>query len=82
MTMFTRNPTPRISPEIKRVLHISKKTKAGDWNFYQNHTEIKIYGCLHTPYKLPRYLPMRLFALEYYRQIINVDEVNYVNANK
>ena len=25
---------------------------------------------------------MRLFALEYYRKIINADEVNFVNANK
>ena len=34
------------------------------------------------PYKLPRYLPMRLFALEYYRKIINADEINFVNAKK
>ena len=34
------------------------------------------------PYKLPRYLPMRLFALEYYRQIINAYEINFVNAKK
>jgi len=34
------------------------------------------------PYKLPRYLPMRLFALEYYRQIINANEFNFINAKK
>jgi len=54
----------------------------GDWYLYKNHIEIRIYGCLLAPYKLPRYLPMRLFALEYYRQIINADEVNFVNAKK
>ena len=51
-------------------------------DLYQNHTNIRIYGCLLAPYKLPRYLPMRLFALEYYRQIINADDVNFVNAKK
>lgn len=34
------------------------------------------------PYKLPKYLPMRLFALEYYRQITSADEKNFVNAKK
>jgi len=82
MTTFIGNPRPRISPEIKKVLQISKQTKVGDWYLYQNHTKIKIYGCLLAPYKLPRYLPMRFFALEYYRKIINADEVNFVNANK
>lgn len=49
---------------------------------YQNHTEIRIYGYELAPYKLPRYLPMRLFSLEYYRQIINLDEVHFVKAKK
>ena len=34
------------------------------------------------PYKLPRYLPMTLFALEYYREIINANEINFFNAKK
>jgi len=80
--MLTGNPPPRISPEIKRVLQLSKQSKVGDWYLYQNHTETKIYGCMLAPYKLPRYLPMRLIALEYYRKIINVDEVNFVNGKK
>lgn len=82
MTILTRNLPPRISPEIKRVLQLSKQTKVGDWYLYQNYTEIRIYGCLRAPYKFPRYLPMRLFSLEYYRQIINADEVNFVTAKK
>jgi len=80
--MLTGNPPPRISPEIKSVLQLSKQTKVGDWYLYQNYTEIRIYGFLLAPYKLSRYLPMKLFALEYYRQIINVDEVNFVTSNK
>jgi len=34
------------------------------------------------PYKLPKYLPVMLFALEYYKKIINADEINFVNAKK
>jgi len=49
---------------------------------YQNHTEIRIYGCELAPYKFPRYLHMRLFALYYYRQMINLDEVHFVKAKK
>jgi len=31
---------------------------------------------------MPKYLPMRLFSLEYYRQIINSDEVHFVRTKK
>lgn len=82
MTMLIGSPTPKISQDIKRVLQLSKQSKVGDWYLYQNHTEIRIYGCQLAPYKLPKYLPMRLFALEYYRKIMNFDEVNFVSAKK
>jgi len=49
---------------------------------YQNHTQIRIYGCGLAPYKLPRYLPMRLFSLEYYKKIINSYEVHFVEPKK
>jgi len=54
----------------------------GDWYIYQNHTEIRIYGCHLAPYKLPKYLPMRLFALEYYRKIMDSDEIDFVSTKK
>jgi len=81
-TMPIGSPPPRISADIRRVLQLSKQYKVGDWYLYQNHTEIRIYGCKLAPYKLPRYLPMRLFSLDYYRKIINFDEVHFVKAKK
>jgi len=54
----------------------------GDWYFYQNHIEIRIYGCELCPYKLPGYVPMRLFALEYFRKLINVDLTHFHSAKK
>jgi len=34
------------------------------------------------PYKLPKYVPMRLFSLEYFRQLINADLTHFCNAKK
>jgi len=49
---------------------------------YQNHTKIIIYGCELCPYKMPKYVPMRLFALEYFRQLINADLTHFCSAKK
>lgn len=81
-TMLLGIPPPRIIVDIRMVLHLLKKYSMEDWYLYQNNTEIKIYGCQLAPYKQQRYLPMRLFALEYYKKIINLDEVHFVKAKK
>ena len=62
-TLLTGISPPRISDDIKKILRLSKQCKVGDWYLYQNHIEIIIYGCELSPFKLPRYVPMRLFAL-------------------
>ena len=41
-----------------------------------------MYGCELCPYKLPRYVPMRLFALEYYRQLISSDLTHFHSTKK
>jgi hypothetical protein len=41
-----------------------------------------MYGCELFPFKVPKYVPMRLFALEYFRQIINADLVHFYAAKK
>ena len=66
-TLLTRNSPPRISDDIKNILQLSKQYRVGDWYLYQNHTEIRVYGCELSPFKLPKYVPMRLFVLEYCR---------------
>lgn len=82
MNMLTSKTQPRINPEIKRVLQLAKNNKVGDWYLYQKHTEIRIYGCELAPYKLPKYLPMRIFSLEYFRQIISSDEIHFLAYRK
>ena len=81
-TMLLGSPPPRISANVRRVLHLSKQYRVGDWYLYQNHTEIRIYGCELAPYKLPKYLPMRLFALEYYKQMFISNEVHFFKSKK
>jgi len=81
-TMLTGNPPSRIGDEIKSILQLSKQYRVGDWYLYQNHTKIKIYGCELPPFKLPKYVPLRLFALEYYRQMINSYQIHFTKAKK
>ena len=73
MTLLYGVPPPRLTDDMQRILHLSKSYSIGDWYFYQHHTVIRIYGCELNPYRLPRYVPMRLFALEYFRQFGNAD---------
>lgn len=82
ITLLLGHPPPRISDDIKRILQLSKQYKIGDWYLYQNRTKIRIYGCELPPFKLPKYIPMRLFSLEYYRQMINPDETHFMKAKK
>jgi hypothetical protein len=82
VSMLSGRPEPRINEEIQRILHLSDLAKTGDWYLYQNHTEIRVYGCELAPYKLPKYLPVRIFSLEYIRQMINSDDIHFVSLKK
>lgn len=73
---------PRISAEIKRVLHLSEKTKTGHWYLYQNYTKIRVYGCKIGPYKIPKYVSMSIFSLEYIRKMISMDEIHFVSGKR
>jgi hypothetical protein len=82
VSMLSARPEPRINDEVQRILHLSDHTNTGDWYLYQNHTKIKVYGCDLAPYKLPKYLPIRIFSLEYIRQMINSDDIHFVSLKK
>jgi hypothetical protein len=82
VSMLSGRPEPRIHEEIQRILHLSDLTKNGDWYIYQNHTEIRVYGCELAQYKFPKYLPVRIFSLEYIRQMINSDDIHFVSLKK
>jgi len=82
MSMLMSSPPPRLTEEMQRILHLSKAYSIGDWYLYQNHTVIRVYGCELPPYRLPKYVPMRLFALEYFRQFGNADVLHFSGKGK
>ena len=82
MEMMMSSPPPRLTDDMQRILQLSKAYSIGDWYFYQNHTVIRIYGCDLPPFKLPKYVPMRLFALEYFRQFGRVDVLHFSGKGK
>jgi hypothetical protein len=81
-TLFHEQSPPRIFPEIKKLLHESSETQLGDWFLFKEHTEIRMYGAEVKPFKLPSFLTMRIFSLEFIRQSLNVDEVHFIPRRK
>jgi hypothetical protein len=82
VSMLSGRPELMINDEVHRILHLSDHPKSGDWYLYQNHTEIRVYGSDLAPYKLPKYLPVRIFSLEYIRQMINSDDIHFMSLKK
>ena len=76
------SPPSRLTDEMQRILQLSKSYSIGDWYFYQHHAIIRMYGCELPPYRLPKYVPMRLFSLEYFRQFGNVDVLHFSGKGK
>ena len=82
MNLLNKEETPRINEETKRILQLSENFKTGDWYLYKDHIEIRVYGALLAPYKLPRFVTTRIFAFEYLRKILNANEVNFMASRK
>jgi hypothetical protein len=80
--MLSSRIEPRINEEVQIVLHLSNLTKTGYWYLYQNHTKIRVYRCEFPPYRLPKYLPVKIFALEYIRQMVNSNDIHFVSVKK
>jgi len=49
---------------------------------YQDHTEIRVYDHELPPYKMPKNFPVKIFTLEYIRQMINLDDIHFVDFKK
>ena len=63
--LMSNTPVPRISDEIVKVLQLVHQSTTGDWYLYQNYIEIRVYGCELPPYKLPKYLPIRILDAKF-----------------
>lgn len=58
---------------------INKKV---DWYLYQNYIEIRVYGWEFSSYKLPKFVPIRIFALEYIWKMININDMHFVISKR
>ena len=50
-----------------------------DWYFFEDHTEIRIYGVELQPFILPKFLTPIIFSLEFIRQRLNYDYIHFVS---
>jgi hypothetical protein len=82
VSMLSGRPKMRVNEEVPIILHLSNLTKTRDWYLYQNHKEIRVYGCELVPYKLPTYFPVTIFSLEFIRQMINSDVIHFLSLKK
>jgi len=73
---------PTFLPKAQECLQLSKDVTCGDWFIFEEHVEIRLYGAAIKPYRLPKFVPMRLFGLEFIRQSLNVDQVHFVPMKK
>ena len=67
-TIIHNNPLPRIFPEQRNWLQFSEEESIGDWYLFDDYTEIRVYGAEVSPYRLPVFPAMQIYALEYLRQ--------------
>ena len=69
-------------PKAQEFFHLGNNCKYGDWFVFDEYYEIRLYGASVESYTLPNFVPMRLFALEFIRQSLNVDQVHFVPMEK
>ena len=72
---------PRISEDLKLLLQNLVET-IGYWFCFKDYTVIRIYGFEGEPFRLPKFTSRRLFALEYLRQRLNVEDDNFLRNKK
>lgn len=81
-SIINNSPSPCILPKAQSFLQLSKEVKVGDWFLFEDYEEIRYYGDEGAPYRLPTFVPTRLFSLEFIRQSLNADQVHFFPIQK
>ena len=71
--VFFQNKFPRVLSQMKETLQFAPDRKIWDWFLLEEHTIIKVYGFAHEPYILPAFPTPRVFALEFIRHTLIVE---------
>lgn len=72
---------PRISEYLKLLLQNLVEV-VGDWFCFKDYTVIRVYGFEGEPFRLPKFTSRRLFALEYLKQRLVVENDNFIKHKK
>ena len=77
--VFFQERLPRVFPEMRQMLQLSKIKKIGDWFLSDFGTTIRLYGFIHPPYILPSFLTPRIFFFELIPKKLMVEEEHFLN---
>ena len=81
-TLIQGKELERMPQLIKSYLHLGEATKRGDWYLQEDYIVIRLCGIKSTPHKLPKLLTPNTFFLEYVSQMIEVDNIHYLQSKK
>lgn len=73
---------PRVLPQQTRIIQLSKDVRVGDWYYFWDHVEIRVYGSKLPPYQLLVFMPMIIFYLDFIKRSLNTDQIHFVFAKK
>ena len=68
--------------EIKSYLQLCEIVKRGYWFLSDYYTMIRIYITKNPPHMFPKLLTLGTFILEYFKQWMEVDEINFLRSKK
>ena len=73
---------PKVLPQMEEVLQFNPDRRVGEWFLLKDHIIIRVYGFVHEPYILPVYLTPRIFALEFIKKKLIVENEHFLNFRK
>ena len=74
-------PMHRIGEELKAILQ-NPRGLVGDWFCFGDYTLLRVYGFEGEPFRLPKFIGKRLFALEFLRQRLAAENDNFIKHKK
>lgn len=72
----------RIPIDTMTYLYLGPQHKNGDWFLGLEFTIIRMYCTTSTSCRFPKFLTQRIFALEYIRQWVEIDEIYFFRYRK
>ena len=66
---------PRLLVSCKDCIQLGSQIQLTDWFFMEEYTNLRLYGSMVEPYKLPVHVVEKVFALEYVRKMERIYEL-------